>query len=116
MEEERKLIASDDEAADGHQEIASLFEQTILLVGQVFNSMAYQRRLNVLNISIENNVKVKENLKEQMLHLDAINNDYFFREKFEEQLSKITAAKEKSKSIFTGLQRKPNTSFTYFNI
>ena len=31
-----------------------------------------------------------------------------FGEKFEEQLSKITSAKQKSKSIFTRLQRKPN--------
>ena len=59
IEEERELISSDDEASDGHQEIASLFEQTILLVGHVFNSVVYQRRLNVLNTLIENNVKVK---------------------------------------------------------
>ena len=59
IEEERELISSDGEASDGHQEIASLFEQTILLVGHVFNSVVYQRRLNVLNTLIENNVKVK---------------------------------------------------------
>ena len=67
MEEERELISPDDEASDGHQEIASLFEQTILLVGQAFNSVAYQRRLNVLNTLIDNSVKVKEILKEPML-------------------------------------------------
>ena len=86
MEEERELIVPDDEAADDHQEIASLFEQTILLVGQVFN-------FNVQNTSIENNVKVKEILKEPMLNVDAIDNDYLFGEKCEEQLSKITTAK-----------------------
>ena len=80
------MIALDDEALDGHQEMASLFEQTILLVGQVFNSLAYQRRLNVLNTLIDNNVKVKEMLKEPMLNLHAIDNDCLFREKFEEQL------------------------------
>ena len=42
-----------------------------------------------------------------MLSIDAVKNDYLFGEKFEEQLSKITSAKQKSKSIFTGLQRKP---------
>ena len=42
MEEERELISPDNEASDGHQEIPILFEQTILLVGQVFNSVAYQ--------------------------------------------------------------------------
>ena len=78
MEEEIESIAPDDEAADGNQEIASLFEQRVLLVGQVFNLVAYQRRLNVLNTLIENNFKVKEILKEPMLNLDALDNDYSF--------------------------------------
>ena len=115
MEEERELIAPDDEAADGHQEIASLFEHTVLLVGQVFNSVAYQRRLNVINTLIENNVKVKEILKEPVLNLDAIDNDYLFGETFEVQLSKTTTEKQKSKSIFTGLQRKPNMMNQFVN-
>ena len=115
VEEERELISPDDEASDGHQEIASLFEQTILLVGQAFNSVAYQRRLNVLNTLIDNSVKVKETLKEPMLDSDATDNDYLFGEKFEEQLSKITSAKQKSKAIFTGLQRKPNMMNQFVN-
>ena len=77
--------------------------------------MAYQRRLNVLNTLIDNNVKVKEILKESMLNLDAIDNDYLFGEKFEEQLPKITSAKQKSKSIFTGLQRKPDMMSQFVN-
>ena len=77
-EEERESIAPDDETADGHQEIASLSEQTILLVSQVFNPVAYQRRLNVLNTLIENNVNAKEIFKKPMLNVDAIDNDYIF--------------------------------------
>ena len=115
MEEEMELISPDDEAPDGHQEIASLFEQTILLVGQAFNSVTYQRRINVLNTLRDNSVKVKEILKEAMLNLDATDNDYLFGEKFEEQLSKITSAKQKSKAIFTGLQRKPNMMNQFVN-
>ena len=75
MKEERKLISLDDDALDGHQEVASLFEQTVLLVDQAFRSVAYQRRLNVLNTLIDNNVKVKDILKEPMLNLDAIDHD-----------------------------------------
>ena len=75
MKEERKLISLDDDALDGHQEIASLFEQTVLLVDQAFRSVAYQRRLNVLNTLIDNNVKVKDILKEPMLNLDTIDHD-----------------------------------------
>ena len=78
MEEEIESIAPDDQAEDGNQEIASLFEQTVLLVGQVFNLVAYQRRFNVLNTLIENNFKVKEILKEPMLNLDALDNDHSF--------------------------------------
>ena len=115
MEEERELVSPDDEASDGHQEIARLFELTILLVDQVFNSVACQRRLNVLNTLIDNSVKEKEILKEPMLNLDAIDNDYLFGEKFEEQLSKITSVKQKSKAIFTGLQRKPNMMNQFVN-
>ena len=114
MVEERELISPDNEASDGHQEIASLFEQTILLAGQVFNSVAYQIRLIVLNTLIDNIFKVKEILK-PMLNLEAIDNDYLFGEKFEEQLSKITSAKQKSKSIFTGLQGKPNMMNQFVN-
>ena len=65
MVEEREIILPDGEVSDGHQEISSLLEQTILLVVQVFNSVACQRRLNVLNTLIGNNVKVKEILKNQ---------------------------------------------------
>ena len=50
-----------------------------------------------------------------MLNLDAIDNDYLFGEKFEEQLSKITSAKQKSKSIFTGPQGKLNTMNQFVN-
>ena len=60
--------------------IQMVIKQTILLVGQVFNSVAYKRRLNVLNTLIDDNVKVKEILKEPMLNLDAIDNDYLFGE------------------------------------
>ena len=81
----------------------------------MFNSVAYQRRLSVPNTLIDDNVKVKEILKEPMLNLDAIDNDYLFREKLEEQLSKITSAKQKSKSTFTGLQRKPNMINQFVN-
>ena len=50
-----------------------------------------------------------------MLNLDAIDNGYLFGEKREEQLSKITSAKQKSKLIFTGLQRKPNMINQFVN-
>ena len=53
---------------------------------------------------IPNSIKVKEILKEQSLELDAIENEYLFGDKSEEKLSKITTAKQKPKTIFTGPQ------------
>ena len=42
MEEERNLIPkNDDEAATGYTDIALLFEQSILQLGQTFSSLAY---------------------------------------------------------------------------
>ena len=107
MEQERELIAPDDEAADGHQEIVSLFEQTILLVGQGLNSVAYQRRLNVLNTLIENNVKVKEILKEPMLNLDAIDNDFIFGESLRNSYQKLQLQNKNPNQYSLGVKKKP---------
>ena len=107
MEQERELIAPDDEAADGHQEMVSLFEQTILLAGQGLNSVAYQRRLNVLNTLIENNVKVKEILKEPMLNLDAIDNDFIFGESLRNSYQKLQLQNKNPNQYSLGVKKKP---------
>ena len=109
--ERESLPDNDDEAASGHMEIATLLEQSILLIDQTFNSITYHRRVNILNVLIGNSIKVKEILKERSLDLDDMENPYLFGEQFEEKLIKITSVKQKSKSIFTGLlQRKPTFS------
>ena len=106
MEQERELIAPDDEAADGHQEMVSLFEQRILLAGQGLNSVAYQRRLNVLNTLIENNVKVKEILKEPMLNLDAIDNDFIFGESLRNSYQKLQLQNKNPNQYSLGVKKK----------
>ena len=96
MEAEREALADDDEATSGHMEIATLFEQSILLIGQAFNAITYHRRLNILNTIIDNSIKVKEILKERSLDLDDMENPYLFGEK-SEKLIKITSATQNSK-------------------
>ena len=112
MEAEREALPDNDgEATSGHMEIATLFEQSILLIGQAFNAITYYRRLNILNTLTDNSIKVKKILKERSLDLDDVENPYLFGEKFEEKLIKLTSAKLKSESIFTDLQqRKPTFS------
>ena len=96
---------------EGHHKVANLPEQTVLLNAQAYNSLVYQRRMNVLSMLIPNSTKVKEILKEQSLKLDGIENEYLFGEKFKEKLSKITTTKQKSKTIFIGLQKSLTSTF-----
>ena len=110
MELERDAIA-EEELNGGHRKVANFFKQTVLLTAQKYNSLPYQRRMNVLSTLIRNSTKVKEILKEQLLELDGIENKYLFGEKFVEKLSKITTAKQKSKTTFTGLQKSSTSTF-----
>ena len=88
-----------------HNENASLFEQTILLVSQAYKSLAYQQRMNILSTIIENNTKATKILRQQATNVDARENIYLFGKQFEKKLVKVTSAKQKSKSIFTGLHK-----------
>ena len=49
--------------------IPRLFEQTALLVAQLFNSLASQRRLDVINMLVKGGNKVTNILKERYLDL-----------------------------------------------
>ena len=88
--------------------ISRLLDLAVLLVGQVYNFIGYQRRLNILSVLIDNNTKIKEKLKEESLKLDIVDNKCLFRYGLKEKLAKRTCAKQKSKSLFTGLQKKAN--------
>ena len=113
MEEERELIPVDEQVEGSVMIVISRkFDQAVLFVGQVYNSIEFQRRLNILSTLIDNNAKVKKILKEESLKLDDVNNEYFFGNRFEEKLAKISSVKQKSKSLFTGLQKKPIFSYS----
>ena len=64
MELERNAIP-EEELNKCHREVANLFEKTVLLTAQTYNSLAYQRCMNVLSTFIPNSTKVKEIIKEQ---------------------------------------------------
>jgi len=76
-------------------DIAGLFEQTILLTGQSFHRLVYQRRYNILSTLIDNSNKVNELLKEHAPLLNEPSNTYLFGDEFEEILAKSTAAQKK---------------------
>jgi len=114
IEEEKEI----ENTENGQEEspiavISNLFEQTILLVGQAFNATAYHRRKNILGTLIENSTKVKEILRDQSSSLNDCDNKNLFGDQFEEKLSKDVTAKQKSRSIFTGLKRSLPTTPQY---
>ena len=90
--------------------ISSFFEQKMLLIGQEFHSVTFYRRQNILSNLIDNLSKVNEISKDSDMALDDISSKCFFSDKSEEKLHKGTNAKQKSKLIFGGLQRKSSTT------
>ena len=112
MEEERELIPAEQVEGSGVIMISRIFDQAVLLVGQVYNLVVYQRRLNILSALIGNKTKVKEILKEESLKLDDVDNSYLFRDHLQEKFVKITSALQKPKLLFTGLQKKPTFAYS----
>lgn len=98
--EEEKSTASYDPGLD----------RTVLLIGHVFNQLAYHRWTKVLSTLIDNKAKVKEIVKVQQPYMDDIGNPYLFGVKLEDKLIKVTIEKQKSKALFTEFQSKPLTN------
>ena len=68
--------------------ISRLFDQAVLLVGQKYNSIGYQERMNILSALIDNNTNVNDILKEESLNLDDVDNEYIFGNRFEKKSGK----------------------------
>ena len=117
--ENKKLSSSgcEDQEVQEMTAISSLFEQTTLLIGQAFHSVTYYHWQNILSTLIDNPSTIKEILRDPDMALDNIRNTCLFGDKFKEKLLKDTNAKQKSKLIFSGLQRKSanNSSGTLYN-
>lgn len=84
--------------------ISALFKQTILLLGQAFNSATYFQSKNVSDAFIEDKSKLKEILRYQSDSLNDLNNQYLFDSHFEEK-NKNVNAKQRPKPLFTGLNK-----------
>ena len=85
--------------------VSFLFEQSIPLLGQAFNTTSYFRRENFLETLIDDKSKVKEILREQSDCLNDPSSQFLFGEHFENEFSKSVDVKQKPKSLFTGLQK-----------
>ena len=68
--------------------ISRLFDQAVLLVGQKYNSIGYQERMNILSALTDNNTNANEILKEASLKLDDVDNEDIFGNRFEKKIGK----------------------------
>ena len=64
MEEEGSAASNDLRL----QKCATFFDQMVLLIRQVFNSLTYHRRKNVLSTLVDNKVRVKNHEKTSTAH------------------------------------------------
>ena len=55
-----QCAAPGQELNEGHQEVATLLEQTALLTAQAINSLAFKHRMNILSKLILNFIKATE--------------------------------------------------------
>ena len=70
------------------EDMGTWFEQTVLLTSQLFNSLAYHRRENILLTLMSTSSKVHEILKDQSSSMDSVDNKLLFGEDFEANLLK----------------------------
>ena len=79
------------------KDLTQNLEQSILLLGQSFYGVTYQRRLNVLQ-AIMKDSKAKDALKEKGELLEG-NGANLFGKKFEEHLTSVIKSKRKCKEL-----------------
>ena len=65
---------------NGSEKAYSLFDQSILLLGEVFNATSYFRK-NILDALINAKPKMKKILREQLDCLNPVDNQYLFDKK-----------------------------------
>eukprot|EP00111_Clytia_hemisphaerica_P010915 TCONS_00031971-protein len=106
--EEEKENCSEEELEEGREK-AQCFEQAIMLLGQVSNSVMYYRRENVLSTLIESSAQIKEILQNQSKDMNDQSNSSLFGETFETKLIKDSKALKKSEAFFTALKKPAKT-------
>ena len=93
------------------RDLTKSVEQAVTMIGQSFNAVSYQRRLNVLSTVMKEGKKAKQTLKEKADLLQKEDVD-LFGDRFRTHISKTVKSKEKSKELFKNIsspmrQKKP---------
>ena len=90
------------------EDISTGLEQSILLVGQSFNAVTYQRRCNVLSVLMKDHRKTKSTIKEQAKLFEVSDNEELFGKKFRKHVMDTAKVKKESKEVYRkqGFERK----------
>ena len=81
------------------EELLEYIDSTVLLTGQVYNSVSYRRRLNILSAVGKDKHKAKTSLKDHAKLLEEPGDD-LFGESFRKHVSDTAKAKKKSREIY----------------
>lgn len=82
------------------EDISTSLEQSILLLGQAFNAVTYQRRCNVLSVLMNDHKKTKSTIKEHAQLFEATDNEELFGKKFRKHVKDTAKVKKESKEIY----------------
>jgi len=100
MDDEKEQFLDDKHV----EQCSKSFDQSIMLITQVFNSLSHRRWDNILTVLMDSPVKVKETLNNQTKVLDSPTNQFLFGDDFEAQLVKEAKSIKQSDGLFTGLK------------
>ena len=81
------------------EDISTGLEQSILLVGQSFNAVTYQRRCNVLSVLMKDHRKTKSTIKEQAKLFEVSDNELFGK-KIRKHVVDTAKVKKESKEVY----------------
>ena len=96
---ENALASKDNQPQISLEDMAQQVEQTILLLGQTFNALTYQRRLSALSAVMLDHKKAQATLKEQS-HLLEDSGACLFGKSFRKHVVDTAKAKKESKEVY----------------
>ena len=108
---EKDAALQDDTVKHLHEKMiktCTVFEQSVTMISQVCNTLAYQRRLNILGAIFRDNKRAKDMMKEQKSIIDG-DKTLLFGSKFEDFISRHVKSKKKTREIMGALAQ-PSTS------
>ena len=108
MEEEKHLILqseADEATKENIKAMSQLFDQTIMLTGQAFNSCSYWRRHNIL-MELMNDRRRVECVLKDMAESFQSTETLLFGSKYEDTVGKHLSSKTKQKELVTYIKKK----------